>query len=102
LPRNRKGEIKVANDLEKAPGTTTTIILQNDTSNSLGIASFIFGLISIFFLSPVFVPIALIFGVIAVVKNQLAWGITGLICALIGFMTSPILLAIFGLASLRV
>ena len=90
----------MANDLEKSIGTTTTVILQNDTNNSLGIASFIFGLISIFFLSPIFVPLALIFGVIAVIKKQLPWGYVGLICALIGFMTSPILLGIFGLVSL--
>ncbi|TSA38020.1 MAG: hypothetical protein D4R63_11935 [Methylococcaceae bacterium] len=75
-------------------------MLQNNTSNSLGIASFIFGLISIFFLSPVFVPIALILGVIAVIKKQLVWRILGLVCALIGFMASPILLGIFGLVSL--
>lgn len=84
----------MANDLEKSAGTTTTVILQNNTSNSLGIASFIFGLISIFFLSPVFVPIALILGVIAAIKKQLVWGILGLVCALIGFMTSPILLLV--------
>jgi len=78
----------------------TTVIVQNNTSNALGIASFIFGLISIFILSPIFVPLAVILGIIAVIKKQLVWGILGLVCAVIGFMTSPILLGLLGLASL--
>lgn len=76
------------------------IVVQNNMSNTLGIASFIFGLISIFFLAPVFVPLALLFGIIAIIKKQLAWGIIGIICSIIGFVTSPILLGIFGLVSL--
>ena len=78
----------------------TKIIVQNNMSNALGIASFIFGLISIFFLAPVFVPLALLLGIIAIIKKQLAWGIFGIICSIIGFATSPILLGIFGLVSL--
>lgn len=77
-----------------------TIIVRNETANAIGIASFILGLISIFFLSPIFVPIAIILGIIAVIKKQLLWGILGLVCALLGFITSPILLGIFGLASI--
>ncbi|MGH8489117.1 MAG: FHA domain-containing protein, partial [Gammaproteobacteria bacterium] len=90
----------MANKFDKESGRTSTIILKHDATNALGIASFIFGLISIFVLAPIFVPMALIFGIIAVVKKQLAWGISGLICALIGFITSPILLGFFGLATL--
>lgn len=78
----------------------TKIIVQNNMSNALGIASFIFGLISIFFLAPVFVPLALLLGIIAIIKKQLAWGIIGIICGIIGFVTSPILLGIFGLATI--
>lgn len=84
----------------KQTGQVTTVILQNNTSNALGIAAFIFGLISIFVLSPIFVPLSVILGTIAVIKKQLAWGVAGLVCAAIGFMTSPILLGLFGLASL--
>ncbi|MGH9957268.1 MAG: hypothetical protein ACREBC_09080 [Pyrinomonadaceae bacterium] len=91
----------MANKFDKESGRTSTIILKHDATNALGIASFIFGLISIFplGLAPIFVPLALIFGTTAVVKKQLAWGISGLICALIGFITSPILLGFFGLAA---
>jgi hypothetical protein len=78
----------------------STIIVQNNTSNALGIASFIFGLISIFILAPLFVPLAVLLGIFAVIKKQLVWGILGLFCALIGFITSPILLGLLGLATM--
>jgi hypothetical protein len=90
----------MVNKLGEECGRTSTIILKHDATNALGIASFIFGLISIFVLAPIFVPLALVFGTIAVVKKQLAWGISGLICAVVGFITSPILMAFFGLATL--
>lgn len=77
----------------------TVVVVQNQ-SNALGIASFIFGLISIFIFSPIFVPLALIFGVIGMLKKQIVWGIVGIIFAIIGFATSPMLLGMFGLASL--
>lgn len=79
---------------------TTTIIIRNETSNGIGIAAFVFGVISIFFMSPVFVPLAVLLGIIAVIKKQLIWGVLGLLCASIGFITSPILLGIFGLVSI--
>ncbi len=78
---------------------TTTVIVRHDATNALGIASFIFGLISIFILAPIFVPLAVILGIIAVLKKQLVWGVLGLVCAVIGFITSPILLGLFGLVS---
>ncbi len=76
-----------------------TIVIVQNKSNALGIASFIFGLISIFILSVLFVPLALIFGILGIIKKQLAWSIAGIILALIGFVTSPMLLGMFGLAS---
>jgi hypothetical protein len=74
-----------------------TVHPQNNTSNDFGIASFIFGLISIFALSPIFVPMGFILGIIAVMKNQNLWGVLGIICSLIGLMTSPFLLVLFSL-----
>ena len=82
------------------PEVVQKIIIEKNTSNAFGIASFIFGIISIFFLAPIFVPLSLLFGIIAIVSKQLAWGIMGIICAIIGFMTSPILLGIFGLMTI--
>ena len=48
-------------------------------------------------LSPIFVPLAVLLGIIGVVKKQLMWSIIGLVFAVIGFVTSPILMTmLFG------
>lgn len=73
------------------------VIVKSDVSNAIGIASFVFGIISIFFLAPLFVPLAVLLGIIAIVKKQLVWGILGLVSAFFGFITSPILMGFFGL-----
>lgn len=77
----------------------TLVVLDQRKGNGVGIACFVFGLLSIFFLSPIFVPIALVLGVIGLIKGQALWSILGLIMSLIGFFTSPILLGILGLAT---
>lgn len=77
----------------------TTIIIKNYTSNAAGLASFIFGLISIFWLAPLFVPLAVLMGIIAIISRQFAWAVIGLLYAFIGFLTSPILMGIFGVAT---
>jgi hypothetical protein len=65
---------------------TTVIIKKRENGNALGIASFVFGVISIFVPAIVVVLIAVILGVIAVIKKQWTWGILGLVCAVIGFV----------------
>ncbi|CAA6603755.1 conserved hypothetical protein [Rhodospirillaceae bacterium LM-1] len=85
----------------KTQAATTTVIIQNGPSNALGIASFIFGLISIFFLSMLFSPLSLLLGTIAVIKRQFVWGGIGIVCAFIGLMTSPIFLGILGASAHR-
>lgn len=87
-------------DNSSKPEVVQRIIIEKNTSNALGIASFIFGVISIFFLAPIFVPLSLLFGILAIIGKQLAWGIMGIICAIIGFITSPILLGLFGLVTI--
>jgi len=79
---------------------TETLIIENNTSNAAGIASFIFGLISIFFMAPIFVPLAILFGIVAIASKQIAWGIIGLVCAFFGFLTSPILMAMFAVTTI--
>jgi len=82
------------------PNVQKVIIADSRSSSSIGIASFIIGLLSIFFLSIIFVPISLILGVIGVIKGQLLWSILGIIMAIIGFLTSPMLLGLLGIVSL--
>ena len=74
--------------------------MNNKPSKPVGLASFILGIISIFYMSPVFVPLALITGIVSLFKKQFLWGILGLICAFIGFITSPILFAALGLTAI--
>jgi hypothetical protein len=74
--------------------------MNNKPSKPEGLTSFILGIISIFYMSPIFVPLAILTGIVALFKRQFLWGILGLICAFIGFITSPILLAALGLTAL--
>ena len=80
---------------ENQKDSNQTIIMQQGASNAIGIVSFIFGLISVFILSPLFVPLALILGTIGIVKKQMLWSIMSIVLAIIGFATSPILLGLF-------
>ena len=61
----------------------------------MGIASFIIGLIGIFFLSFILSPLALIFGIIAIFQKQMIWGIFGIIFAIIGTVTSPVIMSLY-------
>lgn len=95
-----KEEVEAAAVAATQEDSPRTVIIQNNTnSNAIGIASFVFGVISIFMLSIIFVPLAVILGIVAIIKKQLLWGGLGLVCATIGFITSPILLGLLGLAS---
>ncbi len=85
---------------ENQKDSNQTIIMQKSASNAIGIVSFIFGLISVFILSPLFVPLALILGTIGIVKKQMLWSIMGIVLAIIGFATSPILLGLFAVIGL--
>ena len=67
-------------------GITLSTITKGARANAWGIVSFVFGLTGIFILAPIFVPLALFFGVIAVIKRQLVWGALGLLCGAIGFI----------------
>lgn len=73
--------------------------LKNESSHSIGISSFVLEC-RVFFLSPVFVPLAFVFGIIGAINNQMAWIIFGLICALLGFLTSLVLLCVFNMVSI--
>jgi len=84
------------------PNQTINVVVNGGSSSSsaIGITSFVMGIISVFFLSIVFVPLALIFGVIGITKGQTLWSLLGIVFGIIGFFTSPILLGLLGLASL--
>ena len=66
---------------------------------TFGIVSFVIGIIGIFLISFILSPLALLFGIISMFreKNKL-WGLLGIVCAVIGAITSPILMGILGLS----
>ena len=74
----------------------------NNTSGGIGIAAFVTGILSIFVLSLILVPLATILGIIGLLKGQKTWSILGLVCAFIGFLTSPIMLGIIGLSAVGI
>ena len=85
-------------DPPKPPEPATTSAPR--PQNGFGIAAFVFGVISIFALAIVTVPLALILGLIGLRHQDKLWAILGLACAVIGFLTSPVLLGLVGLTVL--
>jgi len=81
-------------------GPRTIVVQEKRVSSGAGLASIIFGIMGIFYFGIVFVPLSLIFGVIAVAKGQIGLGIAGLVCCGVAALTSPSLWAIFGASAL--
>ncbi|MBT3305704.1 MAG: hypothetical protein HN377_04405 [Alphaproteobacteria bacterium] len=63
----------------------------------MGVASIAFGLLGIFSIGYVFVPLAFICSMISLFIGQMSWAFIGLLLAVAGLLTSPVLLAILGL-----
>lgn len=57
-----------------------------------------FGLLGIF-ISAFFVPVGLIFSIIALFIGQAVWGVGGIVLAVFGVLTSPILLTFIGMGA---
>lgn len=67
----------------------------------MGWAAVGFGLLGVFS-SFVFVPIGLICSILALFMGQAIWGFFGILIAIVGVMTSPILLGLIGLGTFAV
>jgi len=80
-------------------GTSSAYARTNDGLPLLGLFAIGFGLLSIFTIAPVFVPLALIFGLVAIFMGQIALGLTALVLSLVGVMTSPTLMLILGVGA---
>ena len=66
----------------------------------MGIFAVVFGVISIFAWSIIFVPLALVLGVICLLRGYIFWGLGAIALAILGFLTSPMLLVMVGLGAL--
>ena len=78
------------------------VIIIQQASSAVGICAVIFAILGLFFLAIIFVPIALILSISAIVRRQYAWGVCALIITIIAAFLSPtIWIAIAGLLSIR-
>ena len=93
------------NNSNNTNGAAPQTIFVQSKSPVLGIIALVLGLIGIFILSFILSPIALILGTIALFRSKnntgnLIMGILGIIFAIIGILTSPILMMMFGTGAL--
>jgi len=58
------------------------VVRERRVGNGAGFASIISGILGVFFLGLLFVPLGLIFGIVALAKKQFALGILGIVCCL--------------------
>jgi len=65
----------------------------------LGLFAVGFSVLGIFTLAPVFAPLGLILGIIALFVGQVALGITAILLAVIAALTSPTIVAVIGLGA---
>lgn len=72
------------------------------TTPVMGYCAVGFGLLGIFTIGFVFMPLGLIFSIAALFRGQSVWGLVGLMLAVAGFITSPKLWLIVGMGALYV
>ena len=72
------------------------------TNPVMGYCAVSFGLLGIFTIGFVFMPVGLIFSIAAIFLRQSVWGLVGLILAVAGFITSPNLWLIIGMGAFYV
>lgn len=78
-----------------APATATAPVrLPPQKDQTLGIVAFVFGAVSIVFFAPLFVPLALLLAFIALFKRNFLFSFLAIVCAVIGYLTSPVLLTL--------
>ena len=75
-------------------------IIIRESVQQYGTLSIIFGFIGIFILSPIFSPLAFIFGILSISKREYLAGIIGLLFSVIGILTSPILMALINMPTI--
>jgi len=93
------GDAQAAQPAGGASSIASAAPTAQDSLPILGLFAVGFGLLGIFSFAPVFVPLALIFGLIALFVGQIIWGLTAVLLAVVGFVTSPIFMTLLGLGA---
>jgi hypothetical protein len=74
---------------------------REDSLPLLGIFAVGFSTLSIFSFGPLFAPLGLLLGIIALFVGQIGLGILAVFLAIIGMLTSPTILVMLGLGALH-
>ncbi|MEC7832267.1 MAG: hypothetical protein VX864_01025 [Pseudomonadota bacterium] len=74
-------------------------IIIKESTQVYGLLSVIFGFVGIFILSFLLSPLAFILGIISFSKKEYLPGMIGIIFAILGALTSPVLMALFGMTT---
>ena len=64
----------------------------------IGASAVAFGILGIFSMGYIFVPLALICSIITLFLGQISWAFIGLLLTVAGLLTSPVLLGLLGIA----
>ena len=64
----------------------------------MGAAAVAFGLLGIFTIGYIFVPLGIVCSIISLFLGQIPWAFIGFLLAVAGLLTSPVLLAALGIA----
>lgn len=92
------------NNVNRTSSAETQVVFIKTKSKTFGILGLVFGLISVFILSVLFVPLSIVFSVLGLLKRDptnIILGASGLVLSLIGLMTSPMLMGLVGLGFMR-
>jgi len=75
---------------------------QSDRADNLplmGVFAVGFGLLSIFLFAPLFVPLGLILGIVALFIGQVGLGVSAILLSLVGIATSPTLVTLLSIGA---
>lgn len=90
------------NESNLPPLRTQLVVVEKRIGSAAGILSVIFGILGIYTLGFLFVPLAFIAALVALFKGQIGLGLLGMVLTIIAALTSPSLWAVFGLGALWV
>ncbi len=88
-----------AQSINTISSNAQTVIIK-EKSKTFSIFGIVFGLLSVFIMAILFVPLSIIFSLLGLLKRDttnIILGVTGLVLSLIGLMTSPLLMGLIGL-----
>lgn len=94
-----KTEVRAQGADDRDGGAAYAEAARQDNPPLLGWFAVGFAILGIFTFAPVFVPLGLILGVIALFIGQIGLGISAIFLSVIGVVTSPTLMAVVGIGA---